>query len=499
MTGKRGILIAGLCLIYVAIRVWRLTDACLWFDEIFSIHAAEHSWSSLFGFVAQDLIHPPLFYVLLKAWAGIGGEGVFWLRLFSVVCSSASIYPFISLCRELKLKTSAFLLALLFFAVNGSLIKYAQEVRMYSLLLFLSLVSLWLFSRFFFRGKNIWILTTVNVLLIHTHYFGWLIVIGEVVVIAILQRIKLRHVLIMFGIDLAAFVPWMITIIKAANAGSDVSQNIGWIARPGLRSMFDLVFDMVEPFYYQVSSTEPSTIIQITLPLVVVIAAAKLIYLIEWRKNDGHERFWLLGIITLVPMILAFAISWISPYSIWGSRHLIVIFAPILMLAAVFLTEISNRIVRYGLLTVAIFLIGAGFVNYAKAESAPQIWCAWERLATDIPTDSPQTIYVFEDLIAYHVWFGTRNDPNISIVKVDGNTEVAEDKAYFLPRGFDGVRRIDLSEMSGDRFWVAFRDVKWNEKHYPMFRLAEQGYAIRYRFNVGGSGMTAFLVEFEKK
>lgn len=499
MTGKRGILIAGLCLIYVAIRVWRLTDACLWFDEIFSIHAAEHSWSSLFGFVAQDLIHPPLFYVLLKAWAGIGGEGVFWLRLFSVVCSSASIYPFISLCRELKLKTSAFLLALLFFAVNGSLIKYAQEVRMYSLLLFLSLVSLWLFSRFFFRGKNIWILTTVNVLLIHTHYFGWLIVIGEVVVIAILQRIKLRHVLIMFGIDLAAFVPWMITIIKAANAGSDVSQNIGWIARPGLRSMFDLVFDMVEPFYYQVSSTEPSTIIQITLPLVVMIAAAKLIYLIEWRKNDGHERFWLLGIITLVPMILAFAISWISPYSIWGSRHLIVIFAPILMLAAVFLTEISNRIVRYGLLTVAIFLIGAGFVNYAKAESAPQIWCAWERLATDIPTDSPQTIYVFEDLIAYHVWFGTRNDPNISIVKVDGNTEVAEDKAYFLPRGFDGVRRIDLSEMSGDRFWVAFRDVKWNEKHYPMFRLAEQGYAIRYRFNVGGSGMTAFLVEFEKK
>ncbi len=499
MTGKRGILIAGLCLIYVAIRVWRLTDACLWFDEIFSIHAAEHSWSSLFGFVAQDLIHPPLFYVLLKAWAGIGGEGVFWLRLFSVVCSSASIYPFISLCRELKLKTSAFLLALLFFAVNGSLIKYAQEVRMYSLLLFLSLVSLWLFSRFFFRGKNIWILTTVNVLLIHTHYFGWLIVIGEVAVIAILQRIKLRHVLIMFGIDLAAFVPWMITIIKAANAGSDVSQNIGWIARPGLRSMFDLVFDMVEPFYYQVSSTEPSTIIQITLPLVVMIAAAKLIYLIEWRKNDGHERFWLLGIITLVPMILAFAISWISPYSIWGSRHLIVIFAPILMLAAVFLTEISNRIVRYGLLTVAMFLIGAGFVNYAKAESAPQIWCAWERLATDIPTDSPQTIYVFEDLIAYHVWFGTRNDPNISIVKVDGNTEVAEDKAYFLPRGFDGVRRIDLSEMSGDRFWVAFRDVKWNEKHYPMFRLAEQGYAIRYRFNVGGSGMTAFLVEFEKK
>ena len=263
--------------------------------------------------------------------------------------------------------------------------------------------------------------------------------------------------------------------------------------------MFDLVFDMVEPFYYQVSSTEPSTIIQITLPLLAVIAAAKLIYLIQWRKNDGHERFWLLGIITLVPMVLAFAISWFSPYSIWGSRHLIVIFAPMLILAAVFLTEISNRIGRYVFLTVAMFLIGAGFVNHAKAESAPQIWCAWERLATEIPTDSPQTIYVFEDLIAYHLWFAARNDLNIKVVKVDGASDVVEDNAYFLPRGFDGVRKIDLSEMSGVRFWTAFRDMKWNEKHYPMNRLAEQGYAIRNRFNVDGSGMTAFLVEFEKK
>lgn len=162
---------------------------------------------------------------------------------------------------------------------------------MYSLFLFVSLLSLWLFSRFFFRGKNIWILTIVNVLLVHTHYFGWLIVIGEVAVIAILQRIKLRHVLIMFGIDLAAFVPWMITIIKAAKAGSDLSQNIGWIAKPGLRSLFDLLFDVVEPFYYQVSSTEPSTLIQITLPLVVVIATAKLIYLIEWRKMTDMNGF----------------------------------------------------------------------------------------------------------------------------------------------------------------------------------------------------------------
>ena len=33
-------------------------------------------------------------------------------------------------------------------AVNGYLIKYAQEVRMYSLLLFFTVCSLWLFIKF---------------------------------------------------------------------------------------------------------------------------------------------------------------------------------------------------------------------------------------------------------------------------------------------------------------------------------------------------------------
>src|SRR2546421_12581670 len=92
-------------LAYIATRFWGLTASCLWFDEIFSIHAAEHSWTSLFHFVAADLIHPPLFYVLLKLWITVGGESLFWLRLFPVTFAILSLVPFLLLCRELKLGT----------------------------------------------------------------------------------------------------------------------------------------------------------------------------------------------------------------------------------------------------------------------------------------------------------------------------------------------------------------------------------------------------------
>src|SRR5919106_5042635 len=94
------LLLVGL---YVAARLWRLTGSCLWFDELFSVHAARHPWGGLWRFVAADLIHPPLFYALLKLWTAAGGESLLWLRLFPALTSIAALVPFLLLARELRL------------------------------------------------------------------------------------------------------------------------------------------------------------------------------------------------------------------------------------------------------------------------------------------------------------------------------------------------------------------------------------------------------------
>ena len=86
--------------------------------------------------------------MLLKVWIGIGGESEGWLRLFPILTTVATICPFVLLCRELKLKASEVNLAFMLIAVNGYLIYFAQELRMYSLLLLLTLSSLWLFAKF---------------------------------------------------------------------------------------------------------------------------------------------------------------------------------------------------------------------------------------------------------------------------------------------------------------------------------------------------------------
>src|SRR5438132_4575076 len=102
--------IAAVIILYIALRYWNLTASCLWFDEIFSVHAAEHSFPGfILSFVAQDLIHPPFFYLFLKTWIRVGGgifdggESLLWLRLLPLLFSVLAVFPFLALCRELKL------------------------------------------------------------------------------------------------------------------------------------------------------------------------------------------------------------------------------------------------------------------------------------------------------------------------------------------------------------------------------------------------------------
>ncbi|MEP6902694.1 MAG: glycosyltransferase family 39 protein [Actinomycetota bacterium] len=494
-------------------RFWNLTASCLWFDEIFSVHAAEMDFQNLFWFVAQDLIHPPLFYVLLKIWISMGGESLFWLRFFSVFFSLISLIPFILLGRELKLNNSTISLALLFLAANGCLIKYAQEVRMYSVLLCFALFSMWLFVRFLNLGKNIWILTVLNLLLVYTHYFGWLIVLSEILAICILQRIKIRQMLIMLGILLLCFAPWVFAVWKAAEINSNLGQNIGWIERPNSAILFQFLFDLIEPFYYQLSNVEPTSIFVITVPLWLILLTAFTFYFINWQSQSETEKrnFYLLSIFAAFPILPAFIASWFLPYSIWGTRHLIFVFVPFSILSAMALTKINIlplKITLFGLtfppLKIALFgliflLFGISFYWQIQRGTPVYIWCAWENLAKGLDKNNSAKIYVFEDLVAYDMWFALRDaEKNFQIIKVGGIEDLPEDKAYFLPRGFDKVQTTDENAMTGDRFYIAFRDSVFNEKNPPLRNLINKGYRIGEPKVFETPGLKAFLVEIWK-
>jgi uncharacterized membrane protein len=419
-----------------------------------------------------------------------------------VFFSVLSLVPLIFLCRALKLHFSTVAVAILWLAANGCLIKYAQEVRMYSPFLFLALMSMWFFARFLNWGKNIWILTFVNILLVYTHYFGWLVVLSEIVSIIFLQRIKIRQMLVMLSITLAAFAPWIFAVWRAvAEINPNVGQNIGWIVAPNLRTLLETLLDLSEPFYFQHASNELPSFYYLAIPILLLVLTAFALYLIDWKKLSPEEKqnFLMLSILLKLPIWVVFIASWILPYSIWGTRHLLFVFPAFAILTAIALTKIKPAPVAGIVLGFIFLFFGAAFFLETTRKPPRYIWCAWENLAANLDRTKPAKIYVYEDVIAYDLWFALRDaETNFEIVKVNGVEEIAEDKAYFLPRGFNGVQTTDENGITGERFYVAFRDATFHEAHPPLKNLINKGYKIGTPMVYQTPGLNGYLVEVSK-
>jgi uncharacterized membrane protein len=487
--------------LYIGARLWGLTDSCLWFDEIFSVHAALHPWSDLLQFVRLDLIHPPLFYALLKIWIAAGGESLAWLRLFPVFFSVLALAPLLLLCRELKFSATEKITSVTLLAVNGLLVKYSQEVRMYSVLFCLSLFSIWLFVRLLNanRKSTFFWLFFVNLLLVYTHYFGWLVVISELLVLLFWRRKFLKRFAIGFGFLAICFAPWAFAVVDAARANAGLKQNIGWAAKPTLANVLSFIFSLHEPFYYQQNSLEAPNLLLISLPFAFVCFGA-IVFTVFVEKETFVFR--LLAVFAAAPLVIAFVASWVLPYSVWGIRHLIIIFAPLSLLVAFSLNRLRPAVVKiaaFGLLGLLI-LAGCAF-HFARTNNV-NIWCGWEDLTkqgieSQVGNES-LTVYAFEDLVAYHLWFATKFNERIRVVAVKDFPGIEEDKAYFLPRGFDDVEVADKAALSGDRFWIAFRDKTWNPKHPLLQDLTARGYKLGAPLEFKAKGETAFLVKVEK-
>jgi hypothetical protein len=552
--------------VLVVVRVWRLDASCLWFDEVFSVHAARHGWGALVEFVALDLIHPPLFYLLLKGWiALVGSEAVWWVRLFGVLTATAACVPVVLLCRELGLRARVGQVAVGLMAVSGFLVQHAREVRMYGLLLLLAACSLWLFARYVGaasggkrEGRLAASLFVVNLLLVYTHYYGWLLVGHELIFVAVWRRRRVKEFALMVTALVVCYSPWLWMVWRAAGAGEGlVAQNIGWAVAPRVWDIVQTFLILHEPFRFR-QNTHERAVLRVNVWLAVALFVPAFVAL-GWRvlgrrrraaagtleTETGHVReagdgagdgageqfaFVFLIFFSTAPVVVAFLLSRVLPHSVWGVRHLIIIAPAYLLLAAYALYALRPLWLATTIrLLLACWLALAAVLWFARQMSdAPPVWCAWETLAQrvvereasavagarEVGVGSEVKVYATEDLVAYHLWYalssaGSVGERKFRVATVANLPGLVEDRAFFLPRGFDEVSRTDAGATGGgavgseglreEHFWAAFRDTNWNAGHPLLRLLAERGYEIEERFEVTASGQKAFIVSARRR
>lgn len=162
------------------LRLYDLDGKSFWSDELISLcHAkAIHDLESFLTPHCGNA-HPPLYFLMLKAWSTIG-ETEFRLRLFSVIFGTAAIFAAFLLGRELAGAVPGLLVATLV-AFSPFHLQYDREVRMYSLLTFLAMLSLYFFVRALRTGRRgNWVsYTALTALGIYVHYHMILVLLIE--------------------------------------------------------------------------------------------------------------------------------------------------------------------------------------------------------------------------------------------------------------------------------------------------------------------------------
>lgn len=139
-------------LLGLALRLKDLTKESLWFDESHTLILSRLSFTEIIPAIAID-VHPPFYFLLMQVWTNLFGESVFVLRFFSVIFGTFSIYLLYKIAEELYSKKTG-IIAALFLSLSSLHIHYSQETRMYALVFFLSLASLYFFIKFLKERKN---------------------------------------------------------------------------------------------------------------------------------------------------------------------------------------------------------------------------------------------------------------------------------------------------------------------------------------------------------
>lgn len=160
-------------LLGLVVRLYRLADRGIWYDDAFSILLSERPLNLIVQGTAADTM-PPLYYFLLHAWLQ-GGQSIAFIRTLNVVLSCGIILAVYALGSILWGERVG-LVASLLIAFSPLQVYHAQEVRMYALLALalvgytLAFVRLWQADT---AGRTDWLawagLILAGVIAMYTH------------------------------------------------------------------------------------------------------------------------------------------------------------------------------------------------------------------------------------------------------------------------------------------------------------------------------------------
>jgi len=367
-------------------------------DEGFTLRVVSAPFSVAWEMIQRDLVHPPLFYLLVKAWTTIAGISALNLRFLSLISGVGAVALAYLLARRFPLRTPYCALAALLVAICDTHIYFSQQARSYSffaaLVLVFALAVLRLDAASRASTLRPWhwaMLTGLALLLCYTHYVGALYVVAAWLCVIASPRdraFKLK-VTMCFGIAAVLFLPWLIGEIGVYRS-KGLEENLGWEGLPGF-------YDLRAIFARAVGILEIAGGTSVALIILVVLSVAALR---RWNDEPSVDSTraatrsarasivgygwvprsniapWLLLSLTVVPPLLLFLAA-SKPFAlpVFAYRHLLPSVLPAIVLITAGLAALAGRAGRAGTavgLAGALLLVALQAIPTSKNVGSPR-------------------------------------------------------------------------------------------------------------------------------
>lgn len=194
-------------------------DAVHW-DEAFTFQmVTKNSFWGIVQETGKD-IHPPLYYLLVKAITAILGTRLIVFKLFSVFCALATMLLSMTLVRKRWGNKVAFLFNLIL-GLGPQFIYFAVDVRMYSLQMFFVMYCALLAYEIMLQNKpQNWILFTLSALGgAYTHYFAIIplaIIYGYLLIFLIIaNKPAIKRFVICCISTILGYLPWVSVMARS--------------------------------------------------------------------------------------------------------------------------------------------------------------------------------------------------------------------------------------------------------------------------------------------
>ena len=321
----------------MALRFYHLTSAAIWGDEGSSLLLSEYAVADLWFNAAHD-VHPPLYFFLLRGWIEVFGDSIGSIRSMSALPGVAVVGLGIWLTRQLSTRRAAVLAGILL-ALLPTAVRYSQEVRMYSLL------GVWLLGAtlalvYWMRQPERTRYLAAYVLLMsagfYTHYFTALCVLVHWAYLGMQapgQRLITRPALWAANVVIVLlYLPWLPNLLDLVQHVDQlkVGGDIGWEEPVNLLS----VPSMIWQFVLQDAGDDLWTPLFWIFPLLLIAV----VWMTAWR----HPGARLPALFFLLPLLLVYGVSFISPVFI--ERYLTVYALGLPIVLALAIDRLPSRL-----------------------------------------------------------------------------------------------------------------------------------------------------------